>query len=361
MRVLQLIDSLAAGGAERIAVDYANGLSEQIDLSALVATRQEGVLKAQLSVAVNYLFLQRKSAIDFKAVFRLKAFVKKNKITIVHAHGTSFFIAFLLKLVYPKVKIIWHEHYGARAKETLCRNWIQFLCTRFFDAIFVVNQELEDWVLNILNFKKVYFIPNFAVLDYNQPKTTFLQGAKDKRILCLANLKTPKNHLAIISAFNELQLHQKGWTLHFAGTIYNDTYSDVIKDYIYENNLGKAIFLLGVRNDVAHLLSQTSIGILASNSEGFPVTLLEYGLAQLAVVSTNVGYCSSIIKEGTTGLLFDPSVPQDLQQKLYEIINKPIENRQQFGVNLRKVVEKKFSKGTILKQLLLNYRLITQK
>ena len=39
MRIIQLIDSLEAGGAERMAVSYANALSEDIEFSALVATR----------------------------------------------------------------------------------------------------------------------------------------------------------------------------------------------------------------------------------------------------------------------------------------------------------------------------------
>ena len=45
MRVLQLIDSLEVGGAERLALNYANALSERITLSALVVTRKEGALK----------------------------------------------------------------------------------------------------------------------------------------------------------------------------------------------------------------------------------------------------------------------------------------------------------------------------
>jgi hypothetical protein len=35
MRVLQIIDSLEAGGAERMAVNYANALANEIDFSAL--------------------------------------------------------------------------------------------------------------------------------------------------------------------------------------------------------------------------------------------------------------------------------------------------------------------------------------
>lgn len=68
MRILQLIDSLEAGGAERMAVNYANALTDAIDFSGLVATRKEGPLLSQLGNKVSYLYLNKKAAVDFKAL-----------------------------------------------------------------------------------------------------------------------------------------------------------------------------------------------------------------------------------------------------------------------------------------------------
>ena len=68
MRVLQIIDSLEAGGAERMAVSYANVLVDVIGFSALVATRKEGALLEQMDSKVTYLFLNKKSKLDFKTL-----------------------------------------------------------------------------------------------------------------------------------------------------------------------------------------------------------------------------------------------------------------------------------------------------
>jgi hypothetical protein len=54
MRILQLIDSLEAGGAERT-VNYANALADEIDFSGLVSTRKEGSLVNQINSNVEYL------------------------------------------------------------------------------------------------------------------------------------------------------------------------------------------------------------------------------------------------------------------------------------------------------------------
>ena len=103
-------------------------------------------------------------------------------------------------------------------------------------------------------------------------------------LFVLANLKNPKNHFAILTAFKEIKLDDLGWTLHLVGKDYNDDYSILLKDFIRENNLENSIFIYGSKNDVQHILAQATIGILASTAEGFPVTLLEYGLAKLPVV-----------------------------------------------------------------------------
>ena len=122
MRIVQIIDSLEAGGAERMAVNYANALSEKIEFSGLVTTRKEGVLRNQINEKVSYLFLKKKKRIDVQSVFKLRNYIKKNNVTYLHAHSSSFFIAVLVKLTLPKIKIIWHDHYGISQDLSVRRN-----------------------------------------------------------------------------------------------------------------------------------------------------------------------------------------------------------------------------------------------
>ena len=357
MRIIQIIDSLEVGGAERIAVNYANALAEKIEFSGLVATRKEGPLLNQMDQNVSYLFLNKKGTIDFAAIFRLRKYVTENKVTIIHAHATSFFTAVLLKIVAPQIDIIWHDHYGARVNDTRNNNFILFLSSFFFSAIFVVNLQLQAWALKTLLTKKVFYLPNFAMSDIHVPKETFLKGDDEKRIICVANLKKPKNHIAILIAFQELKLHKLGWSLHLIGKDYEDGYSRLLKEFLKTNNLENYIFIYNSRNDIQHVLSQATIGILASTQEGFPVALLEYGLARLAVISTNVGYCPEIVKEGFSGLLFNPSNTNQLQQQLYKMISYP-ELRASFGLHLQQLVLSNYSKASVVTILLKKYKIV---
>lgn len=357
MKILQLIDSLEAGGAERMAVNYANSLGSRIEFSALAVTRKEGPLKERLNENVSYLFLERKRTFDLKAVSKLKKFIKEQQIQIIHAHGTSFFLAVLLKLTYPKINIVWHDHHGGRAEQSIYKNKMLKSCSRFFDAVVVVNTELKSWAMANLKVKNILYLPNFAVKDANEKKRTILKGEDGKRIVCLSNLRNPKNHIALLEAFFNLGLKNKGWSLHFIGKEYNDDYSLQLKQFIKNNDVEEAVFIYGSAPDVYNILEQGSIGVLASLYEGFPVTLLEYGLSDLAVVSTNVGYCSEIIQDEKTGLVFDPTDRKKLEIQLDRMVRDK-EFRTEMGAALSESIQLKYSEEIVMNALILQYQRI---
>nr|WP_288834365.1 glycosyltransferase [uncultured Flavobacterium sp.] len=357
MRILQLIDSLEAGGAERMAVNYANALAAEIEFSALVATRKEGSLKKQLEGKVNYLFLGKKETFDIKAVLKLRNYIVSNNITIIQAHSSSFFLAVLVKLTLPKIKIIWHDHYGNRIHENRKKHYILFLSSFFFSACFAVNPELQKWIQKNLKTVKVFFIPNFIVEENSNVNRTYLKGEINKRIVCLANLKPPKNHITILKAFNDAKLNNYSWSLHFVGKIYNDDYFFQLKSFIYENGLEESVFLYDSKEDVSFILSQSSIGVLASEYEGFPVCLLEYGYAGLATISADVGFCSSIVKDGYNGLLFNPKDQNALKEQFLRLVFDE-ELRKKAGMNFKKDVLNSYSCFEIIKQLIKKYKYI---
>jgi len=354
MRIVQIIDSLEIGGAERMAVNYANELSQKIEFSGLVATRREGQLLNRVNENVHYLLLNKKSSFDIKAVFRLKNYIKKNKVEIIHAHSSSFFIAVLAKFIYPKIKIVWHDHFGPRISQSKKENRALILFSVFFTSIFVVNKQLKEWSEKHMNCKKVVFIPNFIQENQFIKQTTILKGIKGKRIVFLANLKNPKNHLVVLEAFFELKLFDLGWSLHLIGKDYFDLYSQNLKEFIKLKGLYDHVHLYGVRNDVSFILKQASVGILASTFEGFPVTLIEYGNAELGVISTNVGFCSEIIKNKETGLLFNPLNKEELLSQL-KIITESESLRNDLAVSLKNSVVSHYQADKVVEKIILEY------
>ena len=66
-------------------------------------------------------------------------------------------------------------------------------------------------------------------------------------------------------------------------------YFHQIEQFILKNHLEKNISYLGEKDNVMGILRKCDIGILSSVSEGFLLSLLEYGAAGLATVVTDVG------------------------------------------------------------------------
>jgi DNA-binding transcriptional ArsR family regulator len=80
IRVLQIIDSLEAGGGERMAVNLANALEQRIEVSGLMVTRKEGLLKSELDPKVKYCFVNKQKSIDLKALKKAKQFIKHHQV-----------------------------------------------------------------------------------------------------------------------------------------------------------------------------------------------------------------------------------------------------------------------------------------
>lgn len=348
MRVLQLIDSLDGGGAERVAVNLANALGDSIVLSALCTTRKEGILKSKLHPEVRYLFLNKKRSVDIGALKRLKRFVKQHDIEIIHAHATSFFFASLLKFIYPKLKIVWHEHLGSRVNTKRANNLALYFCSFFFQSILTVNADLQQWATRYLRTKNVAYLPNFvSISDF-----TAKQVKRGDRIVCLANLRKPKNHINLVTAFSEVSANYPSWNLHLIGNDYGDIYSQELRSFISAKKLENRVLIKGVSRTIETDLLGFRIGVLASDSEGLPMSLLEYGAAGLAVIATDVGYCKEVVAE--TGILVPPKNSVLLAEALDFLIREN-EKRKEAAILFHNRVVSNYSIDAVLPILLKIY------
>jgi glycosyltransferase involved in cell wall biosynthesis len=338
MKILQLIDSLHIGGAERMAVNMANAFCNAGIANVLVCTRRKGPLFAFMPSETLYYELNKSTTFDLIALLRLFKLIYHERPTIVHAHSSSVYWAFLLKLFYPNLILIWHDHDGLseHLKDT-DRKSIQYI-SGYIDGIVAVNDSLKEWSVRNMKTKQVIFLRNFPYLKYSN---CIVKNERNV-ILHLANLRPQKDHLTLIEAVRILKTQTPiPFQVWCAGNDVHDVYSKELKGKLKEYNLEADIILLGAVQDTSSLLEQASLGVLSSFSEGLPVSLLEYGLAALPVVVTNVGQCADVVGKGAYGLLVPPCNPL----KLAGAIAWHLNNKQQsiqMGLALRKHVEQEY-------------------
>jgi len=352
MRVLQLIDSLEAGGAERMAISLANELDNYGVASFLCVTRKEGPLKSDIQTGVGYTFVRKRSALDVLALIRANKFLSKNKIDTIHAHSSSFFFVYLLKLIKPRIDLIWHDHYGN--SELLHDRKFKILrfCSKKFKAIISVNELLKNWAEQNLKCKEVYFLNNFVSLLSQEQPVISVKGGDELKIASLANFRPQKDHLTLLKAFKICKDKGQDCSLHLFGKINKDDYYDELKEYIATHQI-ENVYFYGTQTGIIGLLKKCDIGVLSSISEGLPVALLEYGIAGLPVVSTNVGQTAEVILD------FGKIVPAKNKKLLSDAILFYLENtgaRLEDATHYSKHIRSQYSFKKIVSTLLAIYK-----
>jgi len=348
MRVLQMIDTLDGGGAERMAVNIANGLSQNGIISFLCATRRSGILEDQVNKEVEFLVLNKKSVLQLKTILQLRKYLIDNKIEVLHAHSTSIYTGFLVKLIYFKIKLIWHDHYGMSDYIEDRPYKLIKMISKYFAAIVSCNKVLKNWAQEKLKFKNAVYISNFSKHNSSQELVTKIRGIEGKRIICLANLRSQKNQYQLVSIFNKLDESYKDWTLHLVGSDQDDEYSCLIKNKIKQFALEDRVFIYGSCSDISAILRTMDIGVLTSISEGLPLAILEYGLAGLPVLTTTAGLLPEVV--GNAGLLIK-NIDKDTLPLLKAYLDKKA-LRIKNGKLLKQRIENKYSEKVVINRLI---------
>ena len=121
--------------------------------------------------------------------------------------------------------------------------------------------------------------------------------------------------------------------------------------------LHKNIKLTGFRSDVANLLQCSDIGVLCSETESAPLTLLEAMSTGLPVVATSVGGVPEIIKDGVNGFLVPPKNPEELASKILQLYEDQT-LRNKIGAFARKTILKKYTSEKVVDQYLDTFKKI---
>jgi len=321
-------------------VNISNVLHESGHDVTLCASREGGPLEKFITPGVRYCLLKKKSPVDLAAFRSLIRIIRDNEISVVHAHSSSLFWAVAAKIFLRSLKIIWHDHLGIKIYD---RKKIYFykLISSKIDGIISVNQELVEWSRQNMKVpsERIVMINNFPLLNIVSKQS----DPKVFTIVCLANLRPQKDHPTLIRAvaeLNEMNL-PKSLKVIMAGSADNQEYSDMIRTLIKELKLEDIIEMHGSVEDTASLLASADCGVLTSVSEGLPVALLEYGMAGLPVVVTDVGQCAEVVELGNYGIIVPPGSLLEIANSLKWIIeNKP--QADEMGERFRLHIKKEY-------------------
>lgn len=347
---MHLIDTLDAGGAERMCVQLANALPADRFAAYVCATRRGGPLEKEIAPHVVFFDLRRRGRFDAAALLRLRAYVKRRGIKILHAHGTAAFAAAAVRLLTPGTSLVWHDHYGGQ--DDTPRNVALYrLLAASLRGLIVVNARLRRWAIDRLGVPetRVWLVPNFpAQRSAGEPPR--LPGEPGYRIAQVANLRPPKDHAMMIRAMAEIVRVEPRAHLLLIGHAGDDDHTGGIRAQIERGCLAAHVTLLGAREDVPAILRQCDVGVLSSQSEGLPLALLEYGASGLATVCTAVGDCPAVMGPLAADCVVQPGDSAAMAAAVLALLRDP-DRRAQCANQLQAIVGQNYSEAAAIRRV----------
>jgi glycosyltransferase involved in cell wall biosynthesis len=170
------------------------------------------------------------------------------------------------------------------------------------------------------------------------------------RMVMVARFGAQKDHATLFRALAGLK--DRSWDLDLIG---DGPLMARTQSMATALGIGSRVHFLGERMDVDHILARAQIGLLVTNWEGFPLSILEAMRAGLPVVASSVGGVAESVRDGDTGFL----VPQGDVELLRDRVNRLLLDpslRARFGNSGRKRYEADFTLGNAVTKTLAVYR-----
>ena len=356
VRILQVINSLHAGGAESLLKNFVLQMRKnrkmQMEICVLYSN---GIFKKEIkNKGISIWDLGLKFKYDLRGIIKLIFLIKRGKYNIVHVHlfPANLFVS-LATLFLPKnIKFIFSEHsvYNRRRSFKIFKILDTFIYSRYYKIICVSKQvqgALIKWLPNLRG--KSVVISNAVPV----PDLFNWSPVKKYDVLFVGRLTKAKGVDILLKAIKILkEKYQKEIKAAIVGEGYLE---EELKELVIELGIEKEVEFLGVRRDIERLMKSTQIFVLPSRWEGLPLTILEAMSSGAGVIATTVGGISEVIENGKEGILVSPEDPMALARAINDLL-KDRELRAKLGINAYKKVKEKYSIEVYTKNILGFYK-----
>jgi L-malate glycosyltransferase len=318
MKVLHLNAGNETGGGMVHILSLLKELNREEFILGLL---EKGVFETKAKAAgIQTITFEQSSRYDLSVLSKLIAFIKKEKITILHTHGArANLYGYLIKKL---TKVTWmttvhsdprNDFLGRGIKGELFTK-LNLSVLKKPDHYFAISKRFTEMLGDFeVRLDKVTTIYNG--IDFDLPLKSEISrkdlklSTTDFVLLMVARLDPVKRHELALEAIKEVTREHQEVKLLLVG---DGPIRNSIEHLIADMGLSNHVHLLGHREDVDALFQTADVTILTSKTESFPLVLLESARANTPVITTDVGGVRDMIPDPTYGFVVGTNEKEEL-------------------------------------------------
>lgn len=355
-RILQVVTSLAVGGAQRHLLQLLPGLRQFADVDMVYFRDHD--LRSEFGACVQRI-THIPMAGPFGAVHmpRLAALIGRGRYALVHTHllRADMYGALAARAVGVRAIVSTKHNIEARLESPSARA-LHALATHPTRRTIAISEAVARWANKQLGVPR----DRIQVIRYGLDPAPF--GGLDREaarrelgvaervpvVLCPARLDPQKRHDVLLRAFAHVRRVLDNTQLLCAGEtqLGGPEYRARLLRLSDDLGLRDAVHWLGVRSDMPNLMAAADVVVLASDWEGLGLVVMEAAMASRPVVATAVGGVPEIVDHNKTGLLVPEGDEQTLATGLTALLLEP-ERRERMGSAARQHAARAFDLGSM--------------
>lgn len=331
MRILQIINSLETGGAEKLILDTIPHYVKagiKMDLLLFWDDEQPFVKELRALDCCNIIILKtssnKKDIYSPGHIFKLKKILKNYDIAHVHLFPAQYFAVFAKMLYGAATKLVFTEHNttNRRIQNKFFKPIERFIYSKY-QKLVCITEEIVDIYAGYLGSKdKLSLIHNGVDLSKIKTAVPYAKqdilprlNPADKIIIQVAAFRPQKDQATLIRSLAQLPDEFKLLLVGVGACL------EACKELVVTLKLEHRVFFLGQRMDVPQLLKSADYVVLSSHYEGLSLASIEGLASGSPFIASSVPGLKEIV-EGA-GLLFDEGDAAGLAQQILALDQDP--------------------------------------
>lgn len=287
--VLLIIPTLSFGGCQKIACETVYLLKEKYNVSMVVFTLENSALYPDckvinLDIPPEDSFI-KKIIITIKRVVLLKRIKTKLNINISYSFDVSASLVNILSRCYDQIIISVHGH--SFLPSTFVGRLLWRTVYSKADAIFAVSKQIVNGLNSLIHCEeKTFCLYNPYDIEQIRKKSKEIPCIvmSTPSIISMGRIERVKGLRHLINAFLIALKSIPELKLYIVG---DGKDKQTLEEYVCELNLVDKVIFLGYQENPFSLISQASLYVLSSISEGLPNALIEAMICGMPVIATD--------------------------------------------------------------------------